>query len=60
MPSATRTELACLKSASRSARSHAERMLAALPKEERDRLNRQAFDNRYVHVHDFTLRWKGK
>jgi hypothetical protein len=55
MPSATRTELACLKSASRSARAHAERYLAALP--HRDRLQSEWNDTNFNAAHDFRLRW---
>ena len=55
MPSAFRTELACLKSASRSARAHAERYLAALP--HRDRLQSDWRDTSFDGGYDFKQRW---
>ena len=55
MPSRVRTELACLKSASRSARAHAEQMLAALP--HRDRLQSEWNDTNFNAAHEFRLRW---
>lgn len=57
MPSATRTELACLQDASRSARSHAERYLAAKTQEERDRLNDDWNDTTFDAAYDFSRRW---
>lgn len=58
MPSAVRTELACLQDASRSAKAHAERHLAAKTQEERDRLNRNWNDTTFDAAYDFTRRWK--
>jgi hypothetical protein len=55
MPSRVRTELACLKSASRSARAHAERYLAALP--HKDRLQSEWNDTNFNAAHEFTVRW---
>jgi hypothetical protein len=58
MPSAVRTELACLKSASRSARAHAERYLAALP--HKDRLQSEWHDTSFDAAHDFRMRWRAR
>ncbi len=37
---------------------HAARHLLALPSWKQEELDRQARDTNYVHVHDFTMRWK--
>jgi hypothetical protein len=39
-------------------RDHAIRHLLAKPSWEQEMLEQQAHDTNYVHVHDFTMRWR--